>query len=682
MKMKRVIIVGAGTGGSALLNLLKETDQIEIVAITDINPGAIGLQKAAEFGIPFGENWEHWMDESVDIIFEATGEEEVFKELQRRTSKDIVVVPGAIAYVISALLEEKNSLISEKSEQAHNQDLILNSIHDGMIVIDSHNKVVFINQSSERILHTTKEQVVGLPVTDVIPLTKLPELLTTKEKQINKEVSLPNGKKLLSTRIPMVDASGNIIGAYAIFKDITEAVALAEELTDIKEVTTMLEAIINSSEEAISVVDEKGNGLMINPAYTKITGLTEPQVIGKPATADISEGESMHMQVLRTGEPVRGVQMKVGPKKRDVLVNVAPIIVEDVIKGSVGVLHDVSELYQLNEELSKAKQLIRSLKASYTFKDLLGKSEALQLVIDQAKIAANTSVTVLLRGESGTGKELLAHAIHHESERSERKFIRINCATMAHDYIEEELFGVAGSPGREGYFEEAHKGTLFLDEIGELPVKIQAKLLRVLQEKEVKRLGSSRASKIDVRIIAATNMNLEKAIGNEFFREDLYYRLNKLPIHIPPLRERKEDLVELIPFLLEKLNDAYGRKVEEVDRGAFERLMNYEWPGNIRELENILGRAFINMEHSGTVIRTHHIPALSSDITAEFNKRAEWEDFQLQEVVEQYEKQVLVQAYRTHNFNKTRTAKALGVSLRNLYYKLDKYGLSKNDNKE
>ncbi|SIS36961.1 sigma 54-interacting transcriptional regulator [Salimicrobium flavidum] len=678
--MKRVIIVGAGTGGSALLELLNETDQLEIVAITDVDSQADGLRKAAEFSVPTGTDWKDWLDDSIDIIFEATGDEQVFRELQNGTSQNVVVVPGTIAYVFSTLLEEKNALLSEKIEQAHNQDLILNSIHDGMIVIGSDNLVTFINQSGEKILHTTKEQVIHRPVKEVIPLSRLPELLVTKEKEVNKELTLASGKKILTTRIPMVDAEGNTIGAYAIFKDITEAVALAEELTDIKEVTTLLEAIIQSSEEAISVVDENGTGLMINPAYTKITGLTEPQIIGKPATADISEGESMHMQVLRTGEPVRGVQMKVGPKERDVLVNVAPIIVDGVIKGSVGVLHDVSEIYQLNEELSKAKQLIRNLKASYTFADLVGESEALQLVIDQAKIAANTSVTVLLRGESGTGKELLAHAIHQESERRSEKFIRLNCATMSHSLIEEELFGLNGEEGKKGYFEDSHNGTLFLDEIGELPLDVQAKLLRVLQEKEVKRTRSSEPKKIDVRVIAATNMNLEKAIANKFFREDLYYRLNKLPIQIPPLRERKEDLTELVFFLLEKLNEAYGRRVADIERTAFERLKEYDWPGNVRELENILGRAFINMDHTETVIKDHHLPALSSSVTPELNGDIEWSGFQLQEALDQYEKQILVQAFRAHNFNKTRTAKALGVSIRNLYYKLDKYGLSKNDN--
>ncbi|SDI96519.1 sigma 54-interacting transcriptional regulator [Salimicrobium halophilum] len=680
--MKRVIIVGAGKGGSALLDLLSEIEQIELVAITDVDPQAEGLQKAAEIGVSFSDDWQTWLDPSVDIIFEATGSDEVFKELKTHTPEDTVVVPGTIAYVISTLLEEKDTLLAEKTEQAHNQDLILNSIHDGMIVINADNLVTFINQSGEEILHTTKDQVINRPVKEVIPLSRLPELLLTKEKEINRELTLANGKKILTTRIPMVNTDGKTIGAYAIFKDITEAVALAEELTDIKEITTMLEAIIHSSEEAISVVDENGIGLMINPAYTKITGLTEREVIGKPATADISEGESMHMQVLRTKKPVRGVQMKVGPKRRDVLVNVAPVIVDGVLKGSVGVLHDVSELYQLNEELTKAKQLIRNLESSYTFTDLIGNSEALQLVLDQAKIAANTSVTVLLRGESGTGKELLAHAIHHESERRHQKFIRLNCATMSHEHMEEELFGVIGEEDKKGYFEEAHQGTLFLDEIGELPIDVQAKLLRVLQEKEVRRVGSYEPEKIDVRVIAATNMNLEKAIANEFFREDLYYRLNKLPIQIPPLRERKEDLRELVPFLLGRLNDAYGRKVEGIEETAFHRLEDYDWPGNVRELENILGRAFINMENTSSLIRDHHLPPLSNSISPDWNGDIEWSGFQLQDTLDQYEKQLLVQAFRAHNFNKTRTAKALGVSIRNLYYKLDKYGLSKNENQK
>lgn len=241
--------------------------------------------------------------------------------------------------------------------------------------------------------------------------------------------------------MPIIDDSGQLFGALAVLKDVTELVALAEEITDLKEVRMMLEAIIHSSEEAISVVDENGNGILINPAYTRLTGLKEEDVIGKPATADIAEGESMHMQVLKTRRPVRGARMKVGPKNRDVIVNVAPIIVDGVLKGSVGVIHDVSEIQRLTAELNRARQIIRNLEAKYSFADIIGESEEMKVAIEQAKLAAKTPATILLRGESGTGKELFAHAIHNASDRKYNKFIRVNCAAIPETLLESELFG-------------------------------------------------------------------------------------------------------------------------------------------------------------------------------------------------------------------------------------------------
>src|SRR5690625_3086553 len=276
----------------------------------------------------------------------------------------------------------------------------------------------------------------------------------------------------------------------------------------------MLEAIIHSSDEAISVVDENGKGLMINPAYTRITGLTENEVIGKPATVDISEGESMHLRVLKTRRPVRGAKMKVGPSKKEVIVNVAPIIAEGKLKGSIAVIHDISEIQQLTMELKRAKQIIRNLEATYTFDDIIGTSPEMTIAIEQAKIGAKTPATVLLRGDSGTGKELFAHAIHNESDRKYNKFIRVNCAAIAESVLESELVGYeegaftgAKAGGKKGLFEEANKGSIFLDEIGELPLGMQAKLLRVLQEKEVIRVGGTTPIPLDVRIITATNTN-------------------------------------------------------------------------------------------------------------------------------------------------------------------------------
>ncbi|MFD1018658.1 sigma 54-interacting transcriptional regulator [Thalassobacillus hwangdonensis] len=687
--MKRVLIVGAGKGGTALLKLLKATNRMEIVAIVDIDKDAPGLKWAETFRIPVGVHWRDYIHQDIDIVIEATGDEATLEQIIAERKRTTVVIPGSVANITSELLEEKEALLKELTGQAENQEMILSSIHDGMIVIDEQGRITFLNESAIRILGIEWSSAIDQDVNDIIKSSKLPDTLQTRRKEVNQELVLENGKKVITTRIPMIDSSGQLMGAFAVFKDITEVVNLAEENTDLKEVKTMLEAIIQSSDEAISVVDEKGNGLMINPAYTRITGLTEKDVIGKPATVDIYEGESMHMKVLQTRRPVRRVRMKVGPAKKDVLVNVAPVIVDGKLKGSVGVLHDVSEIQSLTSELKRARQIIRNLEAKYTFDDIIGDSPEMTLALEQAKVGAKTPATVILRGESGTGKELFAHAIHNESKRRHNKFIRVNCAATTEEALECDLFGYeegafsgAKRGGRKGLLEEAHNGSIFLDEISELSLRLQAKLLRVLQENEIVRVGGTKPITVDVRVIASTHVNLEKAIMNKAFREDLYYRLNRLPIYIPSLRERKDDIPVLIDHLIAKLNEDYGRNVTTIDEKATEKLLAYEWPGNIRELENIMGRAMIYMETNEGVILMEHIPPLSNETTpsqlATGHTPQVWLGEPLQVALDSYEKKLLADAFQANDYNKTQTAKALGISVRNLYYKLEKYGLDKN----
>lgn len=686
--MKNVLIVGAGKGGSALLNILHETEKLNIVGVIDKNPHAPGMKLAKKYNIPADSKWNKWLDKEIDIIVEATGDDHVLEELIHHRKGQTVVIPGTVAYIISELFNEKENLLNRIKLQMNNQNLILDNIRDGMIVVDHKGIVQFVNRSAEQIIGLAKENFEGKYIRHVISNSRLPDVLREKGKEVNRKLILKNGKQIITTRIPIINDEDSLVGAFAVFKDITEVMNLAEENTDLNEIKTMLEAIIQSSDEAISVVDEKGVGLMINPAYSRITGLKESDVIGKPATADISEGESVHMKVLQTRRPVRGARMKVGPKKKDVYVNVAPIIVDGVIKGSVGVLHDVTEIQSLTSELKRARQIIRNLEAKYTFDDIIGNSPEMKLALEQAKVGARTPATVLLRGNSGTGKELFAHAIHNESDRKHGKFIRVNCAAIAETLLESELFGYEGGAfsgakhgGKKGLFEEANHGSIFLDEIGELSLNMQAKLLRVLQENEIVRVGGTDPVSIDVRVITATNVNLEKAIMNQTFREDLYYRLTRLPIYIPALEERLEDLPELTAHIILKLNQDYGRKIHDISKEALLKLSSYHWPGNIRELENVIGRAMIYMDINEETIEKHHLPELRSSEELE-HEYGSGENISLekplQQALDRFEKNYIYEAYKQNNFNKTKTAKMLNISLRSLYYKMDKHQLERN----
>lgn len=454
------------------------------------------------------------------------------------------------------------------------------------------------------------------------------------------------------------------------------------------ETKKMLEAIIHSVQDAISVVDETGVGILINPAYTKITGLTPEDVIGRPATVDIAEGESMHYQVLNTGKPVFNVPLKVGPKKREVIVNVAPLIIGGQIKGSVGVIHDISEIKKLTEELNRANQMLRHLRARYTFADIIGSSQAMQQVSTQAKKASATPATVLIRGESGTGKELFAHAIHNESKRKEGQFIRVNCPAIPSALMESELFGYvegaftgARSGGKKGLFEEAHHGTIFLDEIAKMDYSLQDKLLRVLQEREFSRVGSAEPIQVDVRIIAATNADLEELVRRGAFREDLYYRLNVFPLEIPPLRHRREDIPALAYHLIRRFNQEYGRVVEECSHKALEILKQYSWPGNVRELENAIGRAMIEVDLQSRLIEAQHLPPLGLAYQLKHSSSSNPESIPsaqgtLKEVLANTEKEVLKETLEKTGGNRQEAARYLGIALRSLYYKLNRHGLT------
>jgi PAS domain S-box-containing protein len=679
--VQEILIVGAGKGGLAILGMLQQTTKI--IAVIDCNPNAPGILLAKEMGIPTGANWQDFLTDKIDLVIEVTGDIEVFKSINAVRGENTIVVPGSVAYMISNLMAEREGLIHQLKNETYKHDLIFNSSGDGMIVVNTAAEVTLFNRSAAKIIGISPEAVIGKHIHDVIPSSRLPYIMKTRKIETNQELTLENGLKVITTRIPMIDENDRVIGAFAVFKEITEVVRLAGEITNLKEIQTMLEAIIQSSEEAISVVDENGRGILINRAYSRITGLTEEEVIGKPATADIYEGESMHMKVLETRRPVRGVAMRVGPNRKEVIVNVAPIIVDGKLKGSVGVIHDMSEIRSLNRELVKARQIIRTLEAKYTFEDIIGTSEEMNLAIEQARLGAKTPATVLLRGESGTGKELFAHAIHNESDRKFNKFIRVNCAAITESLLESELFGYeegafsgAKRGGKRGLFEEANNGSIFLDEIGELPANTQAKLLRVLQEKEIVRVGGTKAIPINVRVIAATNINLEKAIANGTFREDLYYRLNRMPIHISPLRMRKEDIPLLCERLIHKINQDYGRNIEKVSTSAIRKLLSYNWPGNVRELENVLGRAIIFMNYHELEIQEYHLPEyVGNHLGTKQAISTEMDQVEtLAHQLNKYEMNIIKDTLLKVNGNKTLAAKNLGISVRSLYYKLEKLG--------
>ncbi len=461
---------------------------------------------------------------------------------------------------------------------------------------------------------------------------------------------------------------------------------MAEEKSSILEAAgenkLLLQTIIDSLSDAVSVVDENGIGIMINRAYTRLTGMTEDQVLNKPATVDIAEGESVHMKVLQTGKPVKGVRMKVGPFRREVIVSCAPLIIKGRLRGSVGVIHDISELRWVMEELERTRRRVRELETRYNFDDIIGKSEQVLETIERARHVAATPACVLLRGECGTGKELFAHAIHHASDRADKSFVRVNCASLTSTLMESELFGYAEGAftgarkgGRKGYFEEASGGTLFLDEIGAMSLEAQARLLRAIQEGEIIRVGESRSRQVDVRIITATNADLENLVEENRFRRDLYYRLNVFPISLPPLREIKSDIPLLTDYYLNYYAREYGKTTVKATPEVYRRLKEYDWPGNMRELQNVISRALINLGREEDLVEEKHLVMPFATIRDNDKKEQSRIEGSLKEMYLDWEKEVLKRALAESGGNKAEAARRLDVSIRNFYNKLHRHKL-------
>lgn len=566
----------------------------------------------------------------------------------------------------------------------HEIEFILNSTHDAMIAVNEHGIINILNTAAQRILNINPGDLLGRKAVDVIPGSRLHIVLSTGEPELNQQQQI-GSLRVLTNRMPVRDKEDKVVGAVAVFRDITEIQQLAEEITNITAMKVMLEAIIDATQDVISVTDQDGKLILVNQAYTRLMGLSKEDVIGKPATIDIREGESMHLYVMKTLEPVRAAHLQVGLQAKDVIVNAAPIIVQGELRGSVAVAHDVSEIRRLTDELGRMKSLVRKMQSRYTFDDIVAKSPVMLKAVELARRAAATPVTVLLSGESGTGKELFAHSIHHASGRKNSPLIRVNCAAIPESLLESELFGYdsgaftgARKDGKKGLFEEADGGTIFLDEIGEIPLTVQAKLLRVLQEKEILRVGAAKPLPVNVRVIAATNRNLAAEVETGHFREDLFYRISVLPILIPPLRDRLDELADLSIFLLRKLNEEYGRNVQQIAPDALALLRSYPWPGNVRELENILARGIINMLYNETVLQAMHLPPLTG--TAAVSPKhsvpeAVCSSPRLAPALNETERQSILAALSASNGNKSAAASLLGISIRSLYYKLKKYHL-------
>lgn len=444
--------------------------------------------------------------------------------------------------------------------------------------------------------------------------------------------------------------------------------------------------ILTNRYESLVIINEKGEIEFIDRPTEKFFNLSRGEAKGKKILEIIPFSELP--EVVSTGIPHIGKVLTT--KDRQTLISRFPLFRNGKVMGAFGrvILHSFEELERVRKEaeqfrrdLLNAERKIKSeYQATYTFDGILGISNKIREQKELAKRMARTSSDILILGESGTGKEMFAHAIHNESKQKSYPFIKVNCPAIPIEIAESELFGYekgaftgARQEGKPGKFELAEGGTIFLDEIGALPLSIQAKLLRVIQEREVERLGSKKPLKLKFRLITATNMDLKKLAEEGKFRFDLFFRLSKAILTLPPLRERQEDIPIYVSHFLKMLNKNLGIQIKTISKDTLHILGQYRWPGNVRELANILEQSFYNIGHD-EILRPDHLPdELKNDITPSYIDQKMGKP--LRKIVQEIEKENILKSLEYCKGNKRKTAKHLGIQRSALYLKMKNYGI-------
>ncbi len=556
-------------------------------------------------------------------------------------------------------------------------------IPDGIVVISNDCIIVSSNEAVERITGFKEEDLIN---------NKCNVLLKEEE---NKELvydALENGqtysnlaiyikckdgetKSVLASITPVHKGNDNIIGIVFVFRDTKEMVILAKELerktSQLINERNKLEAIFNSNIEGTFTIDNNWLITSFNKSAENITGYKKEEAVGKKCWTIFRSNmcqNGCHMeQTITKGKPTIGNELTIYNKKnKSIPIRVNSGILLDNKNTKIGAVEtfiDISEIKNLSEHILE----------KFKLENIIGKSKKMEKIFSLCTSVSQTRSSVLITGESGTGKELVARAIHLSSAEKNSPFIALNCSAFAESLIESELFGheegafTGAVKAKTGRFEMAHGGTLFLDEIGDISLAIQTKLLRVLETKQFEHVGGTKTINMDVRIIAATNKNLQIEIESGRFREDLYYRINVMNIILPPLRERIEDMPLLIEHFLSLFNIKFGKRIEGISAGAYKVFLEYSWPGNIRELENVLEHCFILC--TGKIIEINHLPerlltkADATNLTLQISP------------LKNAEVDTLLKVLKKFNYNKNKAAEELGIDKSTLWRKMKRFNI-------
>jgi PAS domain S-box-containing protein/TyrR family helix-turn-helix protein len=552
---------------------------------------------------------------------------------------------------------------------------------DNIIVVNSNLNVLWVNSNAENLHREINHGVAdaaGFYCNEVAG--KLPVLRVLQDGQSRRNVSISfSGRFFLANLMPLSEDKCMIF-----LRDITKIKDAEKKIEVIEEMNKELNDIIDLSADGLVSVDGNGILLRMNEAYEKIVGVKSEEFVGEPVKQLVEKGylpETVSQHVMRTLKP-KNIYLTING--REVLLTGRPVFNNNGnLIRIVANIRDMTELNSYKEKIQEFQQLtmrysveLERLRAKEFEGELIGESDKMKKVIDLVIQAAQVDSNILISGETGTGKEMVAKMIHRYSKRIDGPFITVNCGALTESLLESELFGYesgaftgADKKGRAGLFEAAEGGTLFLDEISEVPLGMQANLLRAIQEKKIRRIGASKEINVDVRLVSATNKNLNKMVAEGSFREDLFYRLNVVRIYVPSLRERKEDIPALTEHFLERFNKKYGYK-KRIPEEMILKFMAHSWPGNVRELENTLERLVVLSR--GLNLDTE---VVRDDLFYRINPLDEV-DRPLKEILEETEREIIEKMYREYKSTR-KVAVRLGISQASVTRKLQKYRQNK-----
>lgn len=573
--------------------------------------------------------------------------------------------------------------------RADNLADILESVHHGLVIVDRSGKIILFNQTARALCGLFKADPADRTMADISPpLWKdMQQVIASGKPQIGKK-GVVGTSPVFANHSPMVQG-GEVMGVVSVLQDPLDLEILAKDLQAYKLLSEELDVIINTSYDGLWISDDQGKTLRVNTASAKFVGVDPDELIGENMADLVASGyfdRSATLEVLKLGSGISFMQTQ--KDGCQLLVTGNPVYDE---RGQIRLVvvnaRDLTALNRLRAELEASQDLNRHYRHQVSQlnsrcrleSEIVIRSAAMHRIFDTALRVSEVDSTVLIKGESGAGKGLIAEIIHQSSPRKDGPLIRVDCGAIPSALIEVELFGYvkgaftgASDTGRKGYFELAHGGTLFLDEVGELPLNVQARLLRFLEDSEMVRVGSTTTRKIDTRIIAATNRDLKRMVAAKGFRKDLFFRLSVVPLHLPPLRHRREDIPPLINHFLRIFNEKCATN-KKVSSAVVDCLSAYSFPGNVRELANLMEQLVVLT--TGDLIEMADLPASVRQPPATAGQPWQTGQWNLPQAVSKLESDLIIEALQTFG-SQREAARHLGIDHSTLSRKIKRYNLS------